>query len=326
MQTMEFRTLGRTDLKVSRLAMGAMTFGGQVTEEAAISMVDRCLDHGINFYDTANVYNLGKSEIILGKALRGRRHKVVLATKVGGKIGEEPDDIGLKRPAIRRAIDGSLARLGTDYIDLYYLHRSDWGARIEETLATMDDLVREGKIRYPAVSDYAPWQVVQMLWHSENHGYAPPTVSQPMYNLLARGIEQEYLAFCKEFGIGIVACSPLAGGLLAGKHLPETASAPGTRFDGDRMLLDLYRNPCYLEAQRDLAAIADQAGMSDVALAFRWLLNQPMIDSVLLGASSMGQLEENFTACEAPLLSAEVLAACDSIREKIRGMTSVNNR
>jgi len=326
MQAMEFRTLGRTDLKVSRLAMGAMTFGGQVTEEEAIPMVDRCLEHGINFYDTANVYNQGKSEIILGKALRGRRHKVVLATKVRGKMGEEPDDVGLKRPAIRRAMEGSLKRLGTDYVDVYYLHQPDWDTRIEETLATMEDLVREGKIRYPAVSNYAAWQVVQMLWHSENYGYVPPTVSQPMYNLLARGIEQEYLAFCEEFKIAIVAYNPLAGGLLTGKHPPENAPAAGTRFDGNKMYLDRYWHSAYFDAQREIAAIADRAGMSTIALAFRWLLTQPVVDSVLLGASSMRQLEENLKACEGPSLHADVLAECDGVWEKLSGVTPKYNR
>jgi len=167
---MEFRTLAKTGLRVSRLSMGAMTFGGQVQEQQAIHMVDRCLDDGINFFDTANVYNQGQSERILGKALKGRRHNAVLATKVRGKMGEEPDDVGLKRPAIRKAIDESLKRLGTDYVDLYYLHQPDWDTPVAETLAAMDELVREGKVRFPATSNYASWQILQMLWLSENRG------------------------------------------------------------------------------------------------------------------------------------------------------------
>jgi aryl-alcohol dehydrogenase-like predicted oxidoreductase len=323
---MEYRTLGKTDLKVSRLAMGAMTFGGQAAEAEAIRMVDRCLEHGINFFDTANVYNKGQSEIILGKALRGRRHKAVLATKVRGKIGEEPDDVGLKRAAIRKAIDDSLKRLGMDYVDLYYLHQPDWDTRIEETLAVMEELVREGKVRYPAVSNYASWQVVQMLWHCENHGYVPPTVSQPMYNMLARGIEQEYVAFCREYRIAIVAYNPLAGGLLTGKHRPGSTPAAGTRFDGNKMYQDRYWHPAYFDALQEVSAIASRAGISTTALAFQWLLAQPVVDSVLLGASCLEQLEENLKACAGPVLGAEVLEECDAIWTKLRGATPKYNR
>ncbi len=323
---MEYRNLGKTDLRVSRLAMGAMTFGGQTGEPEAIRMVDRCLEHGINFFDTANVYNQGASEVILGKALSGRRHKVVLATKVRGKMGDEPDDVGLKRPAIRRAIDNSLKRLGTDYVDLYYLHQPDWDTRIEETLGAMDELAKEGKIRYPALSNYASWQVVQMLWHSENYGHVPPTVSQPMYNMLARGIEQEYVPCCREFGIGIVAYNPLAGGLLTGKHNRETPPASGTRFDGNKMYQDRYWHPSYFDAVQEVAAIAGRTGLSMTTLAFRWVLSQPAVDCVLLGATRVDQLEENLKSCAGHSLADDVLKECDQVWEKLRGVTPKYNR
>lgn len=323
---MEFRTLGKTDLKVSRLSMGTMTFGSQVSEQDAIRMVDRCLDAGINFFDTANVYNHGLSEAIAGKALKGRRHNVMLATKVRGKMGDEPDEVGLSRPAIRRAINESLKRLQTDYVDLYYLHQPDWDSRIEETLATMDELVREGKVRYPATSNYASWQIGQMLWLSDNHGYVPPTVSQPMYNLLARGIEQEYLSFCKEYGIAVIPYNPLAGGLLTGKHSSQGPPTPGTRFDGNKMYQDRYWQPQYFEAVREVEQIAKNAGMSMVALAFRWLLSQSITDSLILGATRMEQLEENLKACQGPALSKEVLEECDAVWNKLRGVTPNYNR
>jgi len=326
MQAMEYRTLGGTDLKVSRISMGAMTFGGQTSEEEAIRIVDRCMERGITFYDTANVYCQGQSEAMLGKALSGRRHQIVLATKVRGRMGEDPDDEGLSRPAIRRAIDGSLKRLGTDYVDLYYLHQPDWGTRIEETLDAMEELVREGKIRYPAASNYAAWQMVQMLWHCADHGYVPPTVSQPMYNLLARGIEQEFLACCREFKIGIVAYSPLAGGLLTGKHRWNDAPAAGTRFDGNQMYLDRYWHSAYFDAQDAVSAVAGRAGMSTTELAFRWLFAQPVVDAVLLGASSLKQLDENLAACAGPALGADVLLECDAIWGKLRGVTPNYNR
>jgi aryl-alcohol dehydrogenase-like predicted oxidoreductase len=326
MQSMEHRTLGKTDLKVSRLALGTMTFGGQATEAEAIRMVDRCLEHGVNFFDTANVYNQGKSEIILGQALRGRRHQAVLATKVRGKMCEEPDDVGLKRSAIRKAIDASLNRLGTDYVDLYYLHQPDGETRIEETLAAMEELVSEGKIRYPAVSNYAAWQVVQILWHCTDHGFVLPTVSQLMYNLLARGIEQECVACCREYGIGIIAYNPLAGGLLTGKHLPGSGPAPGTRFDGNKMYQDRYWHPACFDAVQEAAAIAARAGMTTMALAFHWLLAQPAVDCVLLGASGLNQLEENLNACAGPVLDANVAKECDAVWEKLRGVAPMYNR
>ena len=320
MGAMEYRTLGATDLKVSRIAMGAMTFGGQTMETEAVRIVDRCMEQGITFYDTANVYSQGRSESILGKALSGRRHQIVLATKLCGRMGAEPDEAGLSRPAIRRAIDASLRRLGTDYIDLYYLHHPDWNIPIEETLAAMDDLVREGKIRFPAVSNYAAWQVVQMLWLGADRGYTPPSVSQPMYNLLARGIEQEYLACCREFRVGIVAYNPLAGGLLTGKHARGQAPAAGTRFDGNRMYQDRYWHDACFDALEAVAAIAARARLTTIELAFRWLLAQPAVDCVLLGASRLDQLEENLAACGGPPLEAGVLAECDQVWNRLRGV------
>src|SRR6266498_5706690 len=236
---MQTRTLGRTDLTVSRACFGTMTFGSQVNENDAGRILDSCLDAGINFIDTANVYNAGKSEEILGRLLQGRRNRVVLASKVRGKMGEAPDEIGLSRAAIFRAIDDSLRRLCTDHLDLYYLHQPDWSVPIEESLEAMDRLVRAGKVRYPASSNYAGWQVVEMLSIAEKNGYTPATVTQPMYNLLARGIEQEYLAMCQRFGVATVVYNPLAGGLLTGKQTGQQPLA-GTRFDKNEMYLNRY--------------------------------------------------------------------------------------
>jgi len=323
---MEFRTLGRTDLKVSRLSIGTMTFGSQVSEADAIRMMDRCLEHGINFVDTANVYNNGLAETITGKSLKGRRHNVVLATKVRGKMGEEPEDVGLTRAAIRRAIDGSLKRLQTDVVDLYYMHLPDWNTPIQESLAAMDELVREGKVRYPAASNYSAWQICQMLWLSENHGYTPPTVSQPMYNLLARGIEQEFLAFCKEYNVAVVPYNPLAGGLLTGKHSAQEGPPAGTRFHDNKMYLDRYWHPALFSAVEKLSAIAQREGMSLVALAFRWLLAQPLVDSIILGATRLEQIDENVKACQGPLLSEQVLNECEGVWTELRGVTPKYNR
>ena len=322
---MEFRTLGNTNLKVSRISLGSMTFGSQVDEGEATAIVDHCLQAGINFFDTANVYNKGESEKILGKALKGRRHQVVLATKAGLKMGTEPDDAGLSRPAIRKAIDESLKRLGTDYVDLYYLHAPDWSTRIEETLETLNALTVEGKIRYPATSNYASWQVMQMLWHCENRSYAPPTVSQQMYNVLARGIEQEYMSFCSEYAIAVIAYNPLAGGLLAGKHSLEIPPPQGTRFDRNELYQKRYWHAPYFGAIARLKDIAQRAGLTMPSLAFRWLLGRP-VDSILLGVSSIVQLEQDISACQGPALGLEVFEACDAVWEELRGVTPKYNR
>ncbi len=323
---MEFKTLAGTDLNVSSISIGTMTFGGQVSEDDAIHMVDHCLEAGINFFDTANVYNAGLSEAITGKALKGRRHKVVLASKLRGKMGEEPDDSGLSRAAVRKAVDDTLGRLQTDYLDLYYLHQPDWDTPIEETLAAMDDLVAAGKVRYPATSNYAAWQIGQMLWVSENHGYTPPRVSQPMYNMLSRGIEQEYLAFCREFDISVIAYNPLAAGLLTGKHRGKELPQGGTRFDGNKMYMDRFWHPSYFQAVEETATLAEQAGISMVELAFRWLLSQDIVDSVILGATRMEHLKENMKACESGQLPEEILKGCDEIWQRLRGCTPNYNR
>jgi len=201
---MEYRRLSKTGLKVSRLSFGTMTFGAQTDEATARRMVDCCFDQGINFFDTANIYNRGAAETILGKVLQGRRERVVLASKVRGKMGDAPDDEGLSRAAITKAIDASLKRLGTDYVDLYYLHQPDYAVPIEETLETVQELVRAGKVRFPAVSNYAAWQVCEILGICQKRVYGPYFISQPMYNLLARGIEDEYLPFCRRFGVAVV--------------------------------------------------------------------------------------------------------------------------
>lgn len=323
---MEYRQLPHTDLSVSRVSFGTMTFGSQTDEAAAARMVDRCLDAGINFFDTANAYNLGRSETILGKALGSRRAKVILATKVFNKMGDAPDDRGLSRAALHKALDASLKRLGTDYVDIYYLHQPDYGVPIEETLTAMDEVVRAGKVRYPAVSNYAAWQVAEIHSICAKHGYGPPRISQPMYNLLARGIEEEYLPFCRRFGVAVVPYNPLAGGLLTGKQARERGPIAGTRFDGNKMYQDRYWHDDYFAAVDDLNVIARDAGKTLVELALQWLLSLPVVDSIILGASRLEQLEENLKACEGGPLDGATLASCDAVWRRLRGITPKYNR
>lgn len=305
--------------------MGTMTFGGQADEAASIRMVEYALDHGVNFFDTANAYNAGLSEEITGRALSGRRHRVVLATKVFNKMGDSPDQKGLSRAAIFRAIEESLKRLQTDYVDLYYLHQPDWTVPIEDSLQAMDDLVRQGKVRYPACSNYAAWQVTQMLWLAQSNAYKPVFLTQPMYNLLARAIEHEYLAMCRQFGVSTIVYNPLAGGLLTGKQ-QRGAPIQGSRFDSNRMYLDRYWNDDQFDAVEALRNAASAEGLSLVQFALSWLLQTP-IDCVILGASRIDQLEENLAAFHAPKpLSSNSLAICDTIWDALRGVAPKYNR
>jgi aryl-alcohol dehydrogenase-like predicted oxidoreductase len=322
---MERIALRGTGLNVSRICFGTMTFGGQTSEAEAARMVDHCLAHGVNFLDTANVYNKGASEEITGRLLRGRRDKVVLASKVRGRMGDAPDESGLSRRAIARAIDESLRRLQTDYLDLYYLHQPDYDTPLGETLDAVDRLVRAGKVRYPATSNYAGWQVTQIFWIAEKNGYAPPRVAQPMYNLIARGIEQEYLPMSRELGVSNVVYNPLAGGLLTGKHSRERPLA-GTRFDGNQMYLDRYWHPAYFDAVEELARIARDAGRSPVSLSLNWLLHHTAAECVILGASRLEHLEANLRACEEGALTADTVAACDRVWANLRGVTPKYNR
>lgn len=311
---------------VSRACFGTMTFGSQTDQAGAQRIVDTCIDHAVNFFDTANVYNKGVSETMLGKALQGRRNRVVLASKVRMKMGDAPDESGLSRAAMRKAIDESLTRLGTDYLDLYYLHAPDPSTPIEETLATMDELVRAGKVRYPAFSNYASWQVVQMFWIAKENGYRPPRVSQPMYNLLARAIEREYVAMCKQFGVSTVVYNPLAGGLLTGKQRRERPLA-GTRFDNNQLYLDRYWHPAYFDALDELSAAAAEAGRSMVDVALCWLLYHSAADCLILGASRLEHLEQNLAPFDhGKPLPPELLAVCDAAWAKLRGVTPSYHR
>ncbi len=322
---MDTLTLQGTDLKVSRICFGTMTFAGQTGEETAAQMVARCLDSGINFFDTANAYNGGKSEEMLGKLMRGRRDRFILASKVRNKMGEGPDLAGLSRAAINRAIDDSLRRLATDYLDIYYLHLPDYNVPIEESLEAMDNLVKQGKIRYVASSNYSGWQVVQMLCIAGKRGYQRASITQPMYNLIARGIEQEYLPMCKEFDVATVVYNPLAGGLLTGKQ-PSQAPLPGSRFDNNQMYLERYWHQADFEAVEELKQIASKAGRSLVSLALNWLYHHTPTDCIILGASRLEHLDENLKVLGDGPLDKSTLDACDQVWLELRGPSPKYNR
>lgn len=322
---MELRRLGTSEILVPPVSLGTMTFGAQADEAASRSMLDLCLERGINFIDTANAYNAGKTEEILGRLLAGRRERVVLASKVFNKMGDGSDDQGLSRRAIFKAIDESLRRLRTDYLDLYYFHQPDYAVPIEESLAAMDELVRAGKVRLVGASNYASWQVCHMLWLAQKNGWQALTVVQPMYNVLARGIEQELLPCCRQFGLAVVPYNPLAGGLLTGKHSPH-APVAGSRFERMPAYKDRYWHPANFAAVQQLTELARQSGRSLPQLALSWLLQNSGVTSVILGASRIEHLQENLAAIDSPPLPSEILSAVDEVWKTLRGVTPVYNR
>ena len=322
---MQTRSLPHTDLTVSRVSMGTMTFGAQTGEAAARRMIDICLDHGVNFIDTANVYNLGVSEEILGRILAGRRGSLVLASKVGMRMGPDDDQRGHSRRAILRAIDESLRRLQTDYLDLYYLHAPDYATPLEETLEVLQILVRNGKIRYPAVSNYASWQVCRMHWIAGVSGFARVRIAQPMYNLIARGIEQEFLPMAKDLQLSTFVYNPLAGGLLTGKQ-PSAAPLEGTRFDKNEQYQRRYWHDPNHQAVQKLSALAHSEGRSLVSLALNWILHHTPADGLILGASRVEQLEENLSVLGDGPISESALTVCNEVWADLRGVTPQYNR
>jgi aryl-alcohol dehydrogenase (NADP+) len=272
------------------------------------------------------VYNAGASEEIVGRVLRGRRDRVVLATKVGIRVGDTPQDAGLSRSTILHKIDQSLRRLKTYCVDLYYLHQPDPLTPLDETLSAVDDLVRSGKVRAVGASNFPAWQVCRMRWLAEVRGSVPVTVTQPMYNLLARSIEPEFLPMCRALSLSTVVYNPLAGGLLTGKHAAGEPPAAGTRFDGNTTYQERYWHPENFRAVNRLNAAAQEEGRSLLSLALCWLLCHTPIDCVILGASSLRQLTENLEAASQGRCSAATLSLCEEIWPTIRGISPACHR
>ncbi len=300
---MEYRSFGRTGVKVSPLCLGCMMFGGKTEPEDSYAIIDRALDAGINFLDTANVYSRGRSEEVTGEALKrnGKRASIVLATKVHGTMDDEdPNMQGNSRRHIIQQCEASLKRLQTDYIDLYQIHRPASGVPIDETLRALDDLVRSGKVRYIGTSTYAAWQVVEALWTSKEYGLNRFVSEQPPYNILDRRVERELLPMAQTFGIGTLPWSPLAGGLLTGKYRRGVEPPAGSRFE-DVENNDWLR-PRYVEAMFDviegLETLAEAKGCTIAQLALAWCRDQPGVTSPIIGPRTMEQLEDNLGALE----------------------------
>ncbi len=324
MSEVNLTTLKNTELRVSRICLGAMTFGGQTDEAAAGQMVNRCLDAGVNFFDTANIYTTGASELITGRLLKGRRQGVVLASKLGSRSGGATGP-RLTAGQVVAEVEQSLERLQTDYLDIYYLHQPDYDTPIEETLEAMDTLVRDGKVRYPATSNYASWQVAGMLGIAEREGYRPANIAQQMYNLLARRLEPEFLPMAARHGVSVIVYNPLAGGLLTGKHERGTPTS-GTRFDGNQQYQDRYWLGANFDAVEKLTTVARAGGLSLVELSLSWLLNHTAADVVILGASRLDHFEQNLAVSQSPLLPREALSAIDKAWRAVGGVAPGYNR
>jgi aryl-alcohol dehydrogenase-like predicted oxidoreductase len=310
---MEYRRLGATGLKVSELCLGCMTFGRETDEATARRIIDRYLELGGNFLDTANVYAAGASEEITGRIIKDRRDSVVLATKVRFNanifLGKPvpPNDIGLSRRHIMAEVERSLRRLQTDYIDLYQVHSWDFETPIEETMRALDDLVRQGKVRYIGASNFTAWQLVKSLWVSDIHNYARFDSLQPQYSLISREIEREILPLCRYEEIGVIPWSPLGGGFLTGKY--RSGSKPPE--DARLSKMDLWGRLANERNYRTLEAveqIARERGRTIAQIALAWVNQQLGISSVIYGARTVEQNEENLGAVGLRLESAELEA------------------
>ena len=342
---MEYRKVGRTGLKVSAFCLGTMMFGRQVDEQESLRIIERAIDGGVNFIDTADMYANGVTEQILSKAIAGRRDALVLASKAGHlrrlapKYGEQtiagpldlarprpfhawpagdhvgPNDMGLSRKHLLQAVEAILKRLGTDYLDIFYAHMPDYDTPLDETLRAMDDLVRQGRVRYLGCSNFRAFQVCRALWDSDKHNLARWDIIQPPFNLLARDIEYELLPLCLEEGIGVAVFSPMAAGFLSGKYEKGKPPLKGRRFSlasqGFRYN-EKYWTDLDFDAVERLKQIAASHGKSLPQFALAWVLNKKGITSIVCGASSVEQLEQNMGAVGVRL-SQEALDACDEV-------------
>ena len=324
---MRHTRLGRTGLSVSRLCLGTMTFGLQCDEAASRAILDRAAAGGISFLDTADVYpvgggleTVGRTEEIVGRWLEGRRQDFVVATKCVGAMSARPWDRGASRKHVLDAIDGSLRRLRTDYVDLYQLHHWDAQTPIDESLRALDDVVRAGKARYVGCSNFHAYQVARALGRSEALGLARFDSVQPRYNLLFRQIERELLPLSREEGVGVIPYNPLAGGLLSGKHRRDAGPTAGTRFtlgNAAERYQDRYWHEREFETVEALRPLAAAAGMPLARLAVAWMLAEPVITSPIVGASRPEQLDDVLPATEKPL-DAALKARLDEMTREYR--------
>ena len=319
---MQIRRMGRTGLKVSEICLGTMTFGNQADEATARAIMDKAFDAGVFFFDTADAYPLGstpemrgRTEEIIGRWLRGRREDIVLATKCRSPMGPGPNEGGLSRKHIIAAAEASLKRLQTDYIDLYQMHAPDPETPIDETLRALDDLVRDGKVRYIGCSNYPAWEICRALWTSDRLNLHRFECVQPRYNMLFRHIEDEILPLCRDQGLGVIAYNPLAGGLLTGRYRKGQQVEEGTRFalqNAGPLYRERYWQAAQFNAVERLQNYFAERGQSIIAGAIAWVLEQPGITAAIVGASRPEQLDESLRGAETHL-DEETRAVCNDV-------------
>jgi aryl-alcohol dehydrogenase-like predicted oxidoreductase len=320
---MEYRTLGRTGVHASKLCLGSMMFGawGNTDHDDSIRIIHRALDAGINFVDTADVYSAGESEQIVGKALKDRRDDIVLATKFWGPMGDDPNRRGVSRRWIITEVENSLRRLGTDWIDLYQMHRPDPDTDIDETLGALTDLVQHGKVRYIGSSSFSAGEIVEAQWAARERHLERFRTEQPPYSILVRGIEIDVLPTARRHGMGILTYSPLAGGWLSGSWSADSSpTSPARQRLAARFDMSLPENQRKLEAVQQLANAADEAGVSLIELAIAFVANHPAVTSAIIGPRTMEQLESQLPAADVALEPAIL----DRIDEIVRPGVNLN--
>jgi aryl-alcohol dehydrogenase-like predicted oxidoreductase len=291
---MEYRTLGRTGVKVSPLCLGAMNFGGPTSEEDSLAIINRAMEGGINFIDTANVYNQGESERIVGRALKenGKRDQVVLATKVYNFVGDQPNDGGVSRYHILKACEDSLRRLQTDHVDLYQLHRPSMSVPQDETLRALDDLIRAGKIRYIGSSTFPAWKIMEALAISERYNLARYVSEQPPYNLVDRRVENELIPLCQAHELAILPWSPLAGGILAGRYAPDRAIPDGSRATRTGKFFTDRITQRAQQVGEQVVQLAQERSMTAAQLSLLWVKDQPGVTAPIIGPRTLPHLEQ----------------------------------
>jgi len=290
---MQYRPLGRAGIRVSPLCLGTMMFGGQTDEAVAGQIVARALEQGVNFLDTADVYNGGKSEEVVGRLIASNRNKWILATKFAGGQGAWPNQSGASRKYIVQAVEASLNRLGTDYIDLVYIHREDRSVRVEEQVGALGDLIKAGKLRYYGLSNHRSWKIAEFSHVADALGIDRPAASQPLYNLANRQVEQEHLTAAYHYGVGVVPYSPLARGVLTAKYDPATAPAADTRAGRkDSRLQQTEWRPESLELAQEIKRHAEARGITPGQFALAWVLNNKLVTSTITGPRTLAQWED----------------------------------
>lgn len=322
---MKYNRIKGTNLDISQINLGTMMFGGQTSEVDSLSIMDYAFDAGINLFDTANIYNNGESERVVGKGIKARRDKIILASKVGYPMGGDLQDAGLKKDYIIKSLDASLGRLNTDYVDIYYLHAPDYNTPIEETLEGIEQILKSGKAKHYGVSNFAAWQIAELMAACDTFNIAKPVITQNVYNPITRGIETELIPYLKTKDMALTVYNPIAAGLLAGKHKPGQP-ADNTRFSNSEVYYNRYWSDASFKAIDKLIEIGNSNDLSILELAMNWCASQDQVTSIISGVSRLSQLEQNIQALKIEPLSDEIMKQCDEVWLELTGNRFGYNR